>query len=193
MGWLDMAISLAKEFEGCRLEAYPDPVHGWKVATIGYGATGPAICQGSCWTQAQANADLAHRMTGYGEIVDRLVTESLNDEPKAALCDFAYNEGEGSLARSTLLVKLNAGDLQGAADEFPKWDMGGGHVLEDLVRRRDAEKALFLLGANFAAPPIPLPLPQPLPQPELVPAPEENPPTVAILPGELAAQQEQPT
>lgn len=147
---LDMAMALAKEFEGCRLEAYPDPVYGWKVATIGFGATGPAISQGVVWTQAQADADLARRLTAIAQSVDRLVTIALNDEPKAALDDFAYNEGLGSLARSTLLARLNAGDIQGAADEFGKWDLAGGVELEGLVKRRDAEKALFLLGSNFS-------------------------------------------
>lgn len=147
---LDMAMALAKEFEGCRLEAYPDVVYGWKVASIGYGATGPSISQGSVWTQEQADADLARRMTAIAQSVDRLVTIALNDEPKAALDDFAYNEGLGNLARSTLLARLNAGDIQGAADEFGKWDLAGGQELEGLVKRRDAEKALFLLGSNFS-------------------------------------------
>lgn len=147
---LDMAMALAKEFEGCCLEAYADAVYGWKVATIGYGATGPAISQGVVWTQEQADADLARRMTAIAQSVDRLVTIALNDEPKAALDDFAYNEGLGSLSRSTLLARLNAGDIQGAADEFGKWDLAGGVELEGLVKRRDAEKALFLLGSNFS-------------------------------------------
>ena len=150
MTWLDKAVALAKQFEGCRLEAYPDPVHGWKVATIGYGATGPSIVEGTVWTQEQAEADLIARMTGCGEMIDRLVTVPLNDEPKAALADFVYNEGEGNLARSTLLDKLNAGDMQGAADQFSRWDEAGDEVLNGLVRRRDAERALFLLGADLS-------------------------------------------
>jgi lysozyme len=151
MTWLDMAVEIAKQFEGCSLDAYPDPVHGWKVPTIGYGATGPSIAQGTIWTQQQCDDDLSRRMVGMGEIVDRQVTVDLNDEPKAALCDFTYNEGEGNLSRSSLLEKLNAGDIQGAADEFGKWDLAGGEELEGLDRRRSAEKALFLLGSNFAA------------------------------------------
>jgi len=45
---------------------------------------------------------------------------------------------------STLRMKLNRGDVEGAADEFPKWRKAGGRVLSGLVRRRDAERALFL-------------------------------------------------
>ncbi|NER83460.1 MAG: lysozyme, partial [Leptolyngbya sp. SIO1D8] len=44
----------------------------------------------------------------------------------------------------SLLAKLNAGDYQGAANEFPRWVKAGGRVLQGLVRRRNAEQALFL-------------------------------------------------
>lgn len=151
MTWLDMAINLAKEFESCSLGAYPDPVYGWKKPTIGWGATGPSITEGIVWTQEQCDADLLRRMTGIGQIVDRLVTVPITEEMKAALCDFTYNEGEGNLARSTLIAKLNAGDVQGAADEFPKWDLADGQELGGLVKRRAAERALFILGGNFTA------------------------------------------
>ncbi len=50
---------------------------------------------------------------------------------------------------STLLRKLNAGDHAGAADEFPKWNRGGGKVLRGLVRRRAAERKLFLGATDY--------------------------------------------
>lgn len=153
MNWLDMAMDLAKQFEGCSLGAYPDPVYGWRVATIGYGATGPNIVQGTVWTQAQADDDLRARMGACGVVVDKHVMVALNDEPKAALCDFIYNVGSGNFEVSTLLKKLNAGDFEGASDEFEKWNLADGKVLPGLVKRRDAEKALFLLGANLSGEP----------------------------------------
>lgn len=153
MGWIDMAMDLAKEFEGCRLEAYPDPVYGWRCATVGYGATGPAIVQGTVWTQEQADADLLYRMGGVGDRIDTLVTVSISDEQKAALCDFAYNVGLGALERSTLLACVNVNHMQGAADQFPLWNKAGGQVLYGLTKRRAAERALFLLGANLSGEP----------------------------------------
>lgn len=150
MSWLDMAISLAKQFEGCVLTAYPDPASGGDPWTIGYGATGPGISQGVTWTQDQADADLTARMTAIGARVDALVTVPITDEQKGALCDFAYNLGAGNLAASTLLKMLNAGNVQGAADQFSRWDMASGKVMAGLERRRDAERALFILGSNFA-------------------------------------------
>lgn len=155
MEWLDMAMDLAKQFEGCRLEAYPDPVYGWRKATIGYGATGPAIAEGTVWTQEQADADLAYRMTGIGQHIDLLVKVSISDEQKAALCDLTYNIGLGALERSTLLACVNVNHMQGAADQFMVWTKADGIELPGLVKRRDAERALFTLGADFSKEPQP--------------------------------------
>ena len=43
----------------------------------------------------------------------------------------------------TLLKLLNANDFAGAAAEFDKWDHAGGQVVAGLLRRRQAETALF--------------------------------------------------
>ncbi|WP_233854129.1 lysozyme [Paraburkholderia sp. HD33-4] len=147
MSWVDLAVSLAKQFEGCRLQAYPDPAHGWLVPTIGYGATGYGITKQTVWTQEQADSDLSNRMNAIGSRIDEICTVALTDEQKGALCDFAYNEGLGNLQHSTLLELVNAGNPFAAANEFDKWDLAGGEVLPGLVKRRDAEKALFLLGS----------------------------------------------
>lgn len=61
-----------------------------------------------------------------------------------ALADFTFNVGCHAFATSTLLQKLNRGDVTGAANEFPKWDRANGKVLLGLQRRRTAERALFL-------------------------------------------------
>lgn len=153
MTWLDMAINLAKQFEGCKLEAYPDPEYGWRVATVGFGATGPSITQGTVWTQAQADADLQYRMSGVGNHIDSLVTIPIGDEQKAALCDLAYNIGLGAFGSSTLLRMLNGHNMQGAADQFLVWNKSNGVVLDGLVNRRKAERAMFMLGSDFTQDP----------------------------------------
>lgn len=61
-----------------------------------------------------------------------------------ALVSFAYNAGLGNLQRSQIRMRANRGDWQGAADAFRQWTKGGGKVLPGLVRRREAEIALFL-------------------------------------------------
>lgn len=62
------------------------------------------------------------------------------------MVDLCYNIGVGNFRSSTLVKKFNAGDKQGAADEFPKWNKGGGKVMKGLQRRRWAERLVFLGG-----------------------------------------------
>jgi hypothetical protein len=76
--------------------------------------------------------------------VNRLVTVPLTQNQFDALVSFTYNLGEGALAESGLLRKLNAGDYAGAAPEFAKWVRAGGVILPGLVRRRAAEADLFV-------------------------------------------------
>lgn len=61
-----------------------------------------------------------------------------------ALVSFAFNAGLGNLQRSTIRMRANRGDWEGAAEAFMMWTKGGGKVLPGLVRRRQAEIALFL-------------------------------------------------
>lgn len=61
-----------------------------------------------------------------------------------ALVCLAYNIGSGALQRSTIRMKANRGDWEGAAEAFMAWTKGGGKVLPGLVKRRQAEIALFL-------------------------------------------------
>jgi lysozyme len=61
-----------------------------------------------------------------------------------ALVSISYNFGLGNLQRSTIRMRANRGDWQGAAEAFRVWTKGGGKVLPGLVKRREAEIALFL-------------------------------------------------
>lgn len=85
------------------------------------------------------DADLAVVAMGVG----RLVAVPLTAMQQAALLSFAYNVGLGNLATSTLLQKLNAGDYAAVPAELARWKHGGGKVLHGLVRRREAEAALW--------------------------------------------------
>ena len=132
-------INLIKQFEGCSLTAYKCPAGAW---TIGYGHTG-GVTQGQKITQAQAEAYLITDLGAYEKYVNQYVKVRINQNQFDALVSFTYNCGPGALKTSTLLRKLNAGDYKGAAAEFPRWNKGGGKVLNGLIRRRAAEKALF--------------------------------------------------
>lgn len=148
MLWLDCACALIKEVEGCRLKAYPDPATGGAPWTIGYGATGPLITKDTMWTQDQADLDLRNRVLVLGAAIDYLVKVPLSPESKAALISFAYNVGRRAFATSTLLKRLNAGDIIGAAGEFDHWHLANGIENKGVTNRRNKEQALFLKGFN---------------------------------------------
>jgi hypothetical protein len=99
-------------------------------------------------------AILQHDLRQYSSAVDRLVKVPLNANQYGALTSFTYNLGEGNLAKSTLLKKLNAGDYRSAAAEFAKWNRAGGKIMAGLTRRRKAEAQLFItpIGASAQAP-----------------------------------------
>jgi lysozyme len=61
-----------------------------------------------------------------------------------ALVSISFNFGLGNLQRSTIRMRANRGDWEGAAEAFRVWTKGGGKVLPGLVKRREAEIALFL-------------------------------------------------
>jgi len=144
-------IALIKRFEGCArrradgmIEAYPDPGTGDAPWTIGWGATGRdsfgggSIGPGTCWTQAQCDARLEQDLKRYAaEVAAAIGTASTSQGQFDALVSFHYNTG--AIARATLTRKHIAGDHQGAAREFARWNRAGGRVLKGLVRRRAAE------------------------------------------------------
>lgn len=61
-----------------------------------------------------------------------------------AVVSFAYNVGLGNYQRSTIRMKVNRGDWEGAAEAFMSWTKAGGKEVAGLVKRRKAEVALFL-------------------------------------------------
>jgi lysozyme len=63
---------------------------------------------------------------------------------KISLVSFVFNLGVGNFRTSTLLKKINAGDDDGAAQELVRWIHAGGKALPGLVRRREAERTLFM-------------------------------------------------
>jgi lysozyme len=148
-GAIPIAVGLIKGFEGRSLKAYPDPATGGAPWTIGYGATGFAIRQGTVWSPEQCELDLLNRVRDIALFIDKEVNILLTDEELAALISFVYNVGRGNFDHSTLLVKLNEKDIAGAAKEFLRWDKAAGKVMAGLTKRRSGEMAEFLLGANF--------------------------------------------
>ena len=133
-------VELIKEAEGLRLEAYlPTPNDVW---TIGYGHTKTAK-PGMKITHAGAEALLLHDLAWVETAIDTYVQVPLNQNQYDALASFIYNVGATAFRKSTLLRLLNAGDYDGAADQFPRWNKQKGKVLNGLTNRRQKEKTLF--------------------------------------------------
>jgi lysozyme len=148
MNDLAPALSLIKKFEGCVLHAYQDSVGVW---TIGWGHTA-GVHKGQVITQAEADALLFQEVVRCHEQVKTLVHVPCSNNEFCALTSFAYNLGIGALKKSSLLRRLNAGEIKEEVSfEFLKWDHANGKVLLGLTRRRKAERALFLQREVIAA------------------------------------------
>ncbi|WP_199318665.1 lysozyme [Leptolyngbya sp. FACHB-541] len=133
-------LDMIKHFEGFRPQAYICPAG---VPTIGYGST-LGVRMGDRITQ-QGGEDLLQRdLVRFERAVSDAVKVPLTSNQFSALVCFAFNVGIGAFQRSTLLKLLNQRNYQGAADQLLLWNKGGGRVLQGLVRRREAERALFL-------------------------------------------------
>jgi lysozyme len=132
---------LIKSFEELRLVAYLDQRGRW---TCGFGHTGPDVVQGTTCTPEQAEAwfqlDTQAAVVG----VDTSIQTTINQQQFDALVSFTFNVGVGAEGHSTMAKLVNARNFTGAAAEFPKWDHVDGVPNAGLLRRREAEQALFL-------------------------------------------------
>ena len=148
MDSLTIALPLIKKSEGLRLEAYPDPATKGKPFTIGWGATyyenGSAIQPGDKITRQQAEKLLLFHAGKAREAVKKLVKVNINPNQEAALISLIFNIGEGNLAKSTLLKKINKDPKDPTINaEFNKWIYANKKVFPGLVNRRQEESALF--------------------------------------------------
>lgn len=140
-------IDLIKSFEGWYAAPYKDPIG---IATIGYGFTyypgtrRKVTMQDPALTKQQGEDMLREVLVTYENDVLRLVKAPLNQNQFDALVSFTFNLGGGSLAKSTLLNKINKNPCDPSIRaEFAKWRLAGGKVLAGLVRRRKAEADLY--------------------------------------------------
>ena len=142
----ERGIEMVKIFEGISTKPYLCPANVW---TVGYGATrsstgGPIDLDMEPISETEAEALLLRDLESSEGWVSRLIKTALTENQFSALTSFTFNVGAGALQRSTLRMKLNRGEGRGAADEFPKWKFANKRILAGLVRRRAAERALFL-------------------------------------------------
>ena len=158
--------ALMHRYEGFRSKPYLCPAHIW---TIGYGHVLyqdqirlPVIrkdgyvglirneyplnpADNRVWTKTEIDELFRADVQTFERGVLRLVPGvSGRQGAFDALVSFAFNAGLGNLQRSQIRMRANRDDWEGAAEAFRAWTKGGGRVLPGLVKRREAEIALFL-------------------------------------------------
>ena len=156
---------LMHRFEGFRNKPYLCPADIW---TIGYGhvlyqeqirlpvvTDKPNVVirkkfslrqeDNRVWSKEEINELFRKDVATFERGVLRLVPGVVGRQGAFdALVSISFNFGLGNLQRSTIRMRANRGDWEGAAEAFRAWTKGGGKVLPGLVRRREAEIALFL-------------------------------------------------
>lgn len=138
----DQGIQLIIEREGKRNDAYLDSEG---IPTIGVGHTGPEVHLGLHWTDDQVMEALAHDLERFEAAIAGAVLVTMEYYQNDALVSWALNVGGTAAANSTLVHKLNDGDIEGAALQFDRW-----HIPPAIIPRRNAEREQFK-GTQFVA------------------------------------------
>jgi lysozyme len=161
-----VGADLMHKYEGYKNRPYLCPAHIW---TIGYGHVlyqeqirlpmmrtkddTPMIRReyplkpedNRVWSKQEINDLFDSDVASFERGVLRLVPGSVGSQGRFdALVSISFNFGLGNLQRSSIRMKANRGDWEGAADAFLLWNKGGGKVLAGLDKRRKDERALFL-------------------------------------------------
>lgn len=149
---LTAALNMIKDFEGCYLKAYPDPLSGGEPWTIGYGTTryanGQKVQKGDVLTQMEADLELRHEVDRIAlKLAGRIPFWSeMADNQKCALVSFAYNLGEGFYGADgfeTISRKLREKAWNDVPEAMVLYRNPGTNVEAGLKRRRLAEGHLW--------------------------------------------------
>jgi GH24 family phage-related lysozyme (muramidase) len=141
------AVDIIKKHEGWSAKVYNDPVGH---PTIGWGHKLLPGEKFGTITQEQGEALLQADMARIDKEITPAISVKLTENQRAALVSFAFNVGSAAVRNSTLLKKLNAGDIAGAANELDRWNKARDKKTNQLIElpgltaRRAAEKSLFL-------------------------------------------------
>lgn len=136
----EKGYDLIKQFEGLRLNAYRCPAGKW---TIGYGHT-RKVKKGMYISEAVATHFLIEDVQRVEPVInsyDGIYHWTQNEFN--ALASFAFNCGIGNLKK---LLKYGQRTKSQIADAILLYNKANGRVLRGLVRRRKAERELFVKG-----------------------------------------------
>ncbi|MEN9924734.1 MAG: hypothetical protein RL268_860, partial [Pseudomonadota bacterium] len=115
---ISLAAAVIQPWEGRELRAYRDIVGVW---TICDGDTAN-VRPGQVATEAECDTRLARQVQTHATGLQACLTRALPVKTEAAFVSWTYNVGVGAACKSTLVRKVNAGDLRGACNELLKWN-----------------------------------------------------------------------
>jgi lysozyme len=144
----DNGKAFIQGFEKLALSAYPDQGGVW---TAGWGHTGPDVGPTTVCTIAQADTWFDEDTQATVDELNQTVTAPLTQNQFDALVSFGFNVGDEAEAKSTLIKYVNAGDYTDADAQFVRWDHVGKNVSAGLLKRRQAEAALFNNNSSSSA------------------------------------------
>lgn len=142
VGVLAATAAFVGPWEGLRTDAYID-IAG--VPTVCYGET-RGVEMGDSYTPEQCRTMLEAALATYRDGVVACIP-GLPDQPEGvqvAVVSWTYNVGIGAACRSTLTRLANADDWHGACNQLPRWNRGGGRVIQGLTNRRAAERTVCM-------------------------------------------------
>ena len=148
----EKGVELIKEFEGCHLKAYPDPLTGGLPITIGWGSTrdfnGKPFQMGDQISQKVADDLLINQIKK--EYIPPLTKipywSEMNMNQRGALLSFAYNLGAnfyGSSGFNTITRTLKNQNWNDVPKVLEMYRNPGTKVEKGLLRRRKAEGKLW--------------------------------------------------
>lgn len=140
-GAVAISAPIIASWEGKRNDPYTDIVG---VRTVCYGETRVEMRR---YTDAECLAMLNKAVEQFaGQVLQCTPILAYHPYQLAAATSFTYNVGIGAYCKSTAAKLFNTGDLRSGCEQFARWRMAGGVVVQGLVNRRKAEMELCLTG-----------------------------------------------
>lgn len=138
----DKLVDFVAGWEGFEPKAYRD---GGGVWTLGFGRT-LGVGPGDTCTLEQAKEWLLADLDRHWEALNEYITREPSQQQGDALLSLAFNVGVRALGESGTMRRFNAGKDDECADRFLFWDMDNGVHVPGLLRRRKAEREIYLRG-----------------------------------------------
>jgi lysozyme len=132
-----LATPVVMHWEGLENDPYKDIVG---VTTVCHGET-EAVEQRH-YTDAECSEMLVRRLHEFNAKIGPCIRREVPVAVRAAVLSWAYNVGVDAACYSTLMRKLNEGDIAGACAELERWVMAGGKRVKGLENRRKHERRL---------------------------------------------------